>query len=79
MTWFVLNTEAIVEIDITAADVLEELIDELTAKGITFVMARVKRDLYAQLTRSQILTKLDKDHIYLTLHSAIAGFERNSD
>jgi sulfate permease, SulP family len=76
--WFVLNTEAIVEIDITATDVLEELIDELTTKGITFAMARVKRDLYAQLTRSQILEKLNKEHIYLTLHSAIAGFERNS-
>jgi sulfate permease, SulP family len=76
--WFVLNTEAIVEIDITATDVLEELIDELTAKGITFAMARVKQDLYAQLIRSQILEKLNKDHIYLTLHSAIAGFEQNS-
>jgi sulfate permease, SulP family len=78
VAWFVLNTEAIVEIDITATDVLEELIDELTAKGITFAMARVKRDLYAQLTRSQILEKINKDHIYLTLHSAIEGFEQNS-
>jgi sulfate permease, SulP family len=76
--WFVLNTEAIVEIDITATDVLEELIDELTAKGITFAMARVKQDLYTQLIRSQILEKMNKDHIYLTLHSAIAGFEHNA-
>jgi sulfate permease, SulP family len=76
--WFVLNTEAIVEIDITATDILEELIDELTASGITFAMARVKRDLYAQLTRSRILKKIKAEHIYLTLHSAIAGFEQRS-
>lgn len=74
--WFVLNTEAIVEIDITATDVLEELIEELAAKGITFAMARVKQDLYTQLSRSQILEKLNKDHIYLTLHSAVEDFDR---
>jgi sulfate permease, SulP family len=73
--WFVLNTEAIVEIDVTATDGLEELIDELTTQGITFGMARVKQDLYAQLQRSRILTKMNPAHIYLTLHSAIAGFE----
>jgi MFS superfamily sulfate permease-like transporter len=73
--WFALNTEAIVEIDITATDVLEELYDELAARGITFVMTRVKQDLYNQLQRSQLLTKINEKHIYLTLHSTIADFE----
>jgi sulfate permease, SulP family len=76
--WFVLNTEAIVEIDITAMDMLEELYDELAARGITFALARVKQDLYAQLKRSAILQKIQKDHIYLTLHSMIVGFESRS-
>jgi sulfate permease, SulP family len=76
--WFVLNTEAIVEIDITATDVLEELIDELMAREITFAMARVKQDLYGQLKRSQIFHKMNTNHIYMTLHSAIAGFEGRS-
>jgi sulfate permease, SulP family len=73
--WFALNTEAIVEIDITATDVLEELYDELTDRGITFAMTRVKQDLYAQLQRSQLFTKMNQKHIYLTLHSTIADFE----
>jgi sulfate permease, SulP family len=73
--WFALNTEAIVEIDITATDVLEELYDELTARGITFAMTRVKQDLYVQLQRSQLFTKMNQKHIYLTLHSTIADFE----
>ncbi len=76
--WFVLNTEAIVEIDITASDMLEELIDELIARDITFAMARVKQDLYGQLKRSQIFYKMNTDYIYMTLHSAIAGFESRS-
>ncbi len=76
--WFVLNTEAIVEIDITAADILEELIDELAARAIIFALARVKHDFYRQLARSRILKKIQAEHIYLTLHSAIAGFEQRS-
>jgi sulfate permease, SulP family len=77
--WFVLNTEAIVEIDITAADILAELIDELADRNITFAMARVKQDLYKQLTRSRILKKMNPDRIYLTLHTAIASFETRFD
>jgi sulfate permease, SulP family len=73
--WFVLNTEAIVEIDITAMDILEELYDELTARGITFGLARVKQDLYAQLQRSSLLDKMERRHIYLTLHSMLDEFQ----
>jgi SulP family sulfate permease len=47
--WFVLSTEAIAEIDITAADMLAELHQELATQGITFALARVKQDLYGQL------------------------------
>jgi sulfate permease, SulP family len=73
--WFVLNTEAIADIDITAMDMLEELYDELAVRGITFAMARVKQDLYAQLKRSPLLNKITNDRIYLTLHTMIIGFE----
>ena len=73
--WFVLNAEAIAEIDITAVDMLEELRSELVVRGITFAMARVKQDLYAQLERSGLLEKIGGEYIYLTLHTAIAGFE----
>jgi sulfate permease, SulP family len=73
--WFVLNTEAIVEIDITAMDMLEELYDELAARKITFAMARVKQDLYAQLKRSPLFQKITEERIYLTLHTMISGFK----
>jgi MFS superfamily sulfate permease-like transporter len=73
--WFVLNTEAIVEVDITAIDTLAELQSELAARGITFAMARVKQDLYRQLKQSGLLQKMGSEHVYFTLHTAIAGFE----
>ncbi|RAM51168.1 MAG: sodium-independent anion transporter [Hapalosiphonaceae cyanobacterium JJU2] len=72
--WFVLNTEAIVEVDITAIDTIAELQSELANRGITFAMTRVKQDLYLQLKRSGLLQKIGSEHIYLTIHTAIAGF-----
>lgn len=73
--WFVLNTEAIAEIDITAADMLAELHQALTAKGMTFAMVRVKQDLYAQLKRSGLLNNIGADRIYPTLPTAIDAFK----
>ena len=73
--WLILNMEANVEIDITAIDMLSALRDELAAKNITFAMARVKQDLYLDLERAGFLHNLNAEHIYPTLHTAIAAFE----
>ena len=73
--WLVLNMEANVEIDITAIDMLAELRDELATKSITFAMARVKQDLYLDLERAGFLQNIQAEHIYPTLHTAIAAFE----
>jgi high affinity sulfate transporter 1 len=73
--WFVLNAEAIVEIDITAADVLEELHRELTEQGITFGMVRVKQDLYAQLERAGLVERIGPRLFFPTLPTAIAAFQ----
>ncbi|WP_216900613.1 sulfate permease [Synechococcus sp. CCY 9618] len=75
VAWFVLNAEAIVEIDITAADVLEELHRELTARGITFGMVRVKQDLYAQLERAGLVERIGERLFFPTLPTAIAAFQ----
>lgn len=73
--WFILNTEAIAEIDITAADMLAELHQEFADKGITFALARVKQDLYTQLIRSGLRDLIGNERIYPTLKTAIRGFE----
>jgi SulP family sulfate permease len=74
--WFVLNAEAIAEIDITAVDMLLELYDNLSDRHITLAMARVKQDLYAQLRRSGLLERIGPEHIFFTLPSAIEGFQQ---
>jgi MFS superfamily sulfate permease-like transporter len=73
--WFILNTEAIVEIDITAADVLEELRRELASRNITVALARVKQDLYIQLRKAGLVESIGAHRIYPTLHTAIEAFQ----
>lgn len=74
LRWFVLNAEAIVEIDITAADVLQDFQRELTAIGIVFAMARTKQDLYQQLSRTGFVDLVGPERFYPTLPEAIAAF-----
>jgi SulP family sulfate permease len=74
--WFVLNVEAIVEIDIDAVDVLEEVRKDLSGRGIVFAVARMKQDLRSDLDRTDLLKRIGEDHIFPTLPTAVDAFRR---
>jgi high affinity sulfate transporter 1 len=76
--WFVVNTEAIVEIDITAADALVELHEELGRRGIRMGLVRVKQDLRVELDRAGIAQLVGDDMIFPTLPTAVAAFEHRA-
>nr|WP_237524982.1 STAS domain-containing protein [Streptomyces sp. SID5643] len=72
--WFVLNTEANVEVDITALDAVDALRRELTDRGIVFALARVKRDLLADLTAYGLTDTVGPERIFPTLPTAVAAY-----
>ncbi len=72
--WFVLNTEAIVEVDITAVDALESLRRELSEQGIVFAIARLKQDLRVVLEPTGLLERIGEDRLFLTLPTAVDAF-----
>lgn len=72
--WLILNTEAIVELDITAADALRNLNDELRSRDIVLALARVKQDLRTDLRRTGLLEAIGPDRIFPTLPTAVAAF-----
>ncbi|WP_278312507.1 SulP family inorganic anion transporter [Lolliginicoccus levis] len=74
--WLVVNTEAMVEIDLTATDMLEELRRELEKRGITLALARVKRELRADLEAAGLLGKIGEEQIFPTLPTAVDGYLR---
>jgi SulP family sulfate permease len=73
--WFVLNTEAIVEVDITSVDVLETLRRELTEAGTVMALGRVKQDLRDQLGPTGLLEKIGEERIFPTLPTAVEAFQ----
>jgi high affinity sulfate transporter 1 len=77
--WLLLNAEAIVEVDLTAADALGELHDELERLGVVLALARVKQDLRDQLERIGLVTHIGADRLYPTLPVALDAFEHRTD
>src|SRR4051812_44370308 len=77
--WLLLNTEANVEIDITAVDALDTLREELADRGIVLALARVKQDLRTILDATGFLDRVGADHVFYTLPTAVEAFHRSGD
>jgi sulfate permease, SulP family len=74
--WFVLNIEAITEIDLTGADALENLRRELANRNIVFGLARLKTELGQTLAAAGFLDKIGKDRVYATLPTAVEAYQQ---
>ncbi|MFI5642922.1 SulP family inorganic anion transporter [Streptomyces goshikiensis] len=72
--WFVLNTEANVEVDITALDAVEALRQELADRDIVLALARVKQELREDLDAYGLTVSVGADRIYPTLPTALEAY-----
>jgi high affinity sulfate transporter 1 len=73
--WIVLQCEAITDVDVTAAEMLEQLDNELNAAGIHFAFAEMRGRLQELTLRYGLMETLDRDHFYPTLEAALAAIE----
>lgn len=74
VSWFVLNAEANVEVDITALDAVDSLRRELDRRGIVFALARVKQDLLDDLDAYGLTEAVGPERIFPTLPTALAAY-----
>jgi high affinity sulfate transporter 1 len=72
--WLLLNVEANVEIDLTAADALRALHDELGDHGVVLALARVKQELRDLLERAGLVDLIGADLLFPTLPTAVDAF-----
>jgi SulP family sulfate permease len=72
--WFLVNAEANVTVDLTAADTLESLREEVDRRGVVFAMARVKQDLRDDLERAGFVARVGEDRIFMTLPTAVQAY-----
>jgi SulP family sulfate permease len=73
--WLLINAEAIVDIDSTAAARLAELIATLEQRGVQLALARVKQNLLATLVRAGLVERLGERWIFPTIGTAVTAFE----
>ena len=74
--WIVLQCEAITDVDVTAAEMLEQLDDELNADGDPPGLRRdAQPPAGPRSCRYGLLETLDRDHFYPTLKAAVKAVE----
>ena len=74
VAWFLLNAEANVTVDLTAADTLESLRQQVDRRGVVFAMARVKQDLRDDLDRAGFIARVGPDRVFMTLPTAVTAY-----
>jgi MFS superfamily sulfate permease-like transporter len=73
--WVVLQCEAITDIDVTAADMLERLDRELNAKGVHLAFVELRSRLRELVHDYGLLETLDRDHFYGSIAAALRDIE----
>ena len=75
--WVVLQCEAVTDIDVTAADMLERLDKELNAQGVNMLFVELRSRLHDLVIRYGLLETLDHTHFYDELDDALAAIGRD--
>ena len=76
--WVVLQCQAITDIDVTAADVLEQLDLELNAQGVNIAFVELRSRLKDLVYDYGLFATLDAEHFYLSIDEALADIERQA-
>ncbi len=72
--WVVIDAEGTGEVDSTGAAMLSDLADDLSGRGVTLALARLKAPVAAYLSRAGVTEKIGADRIYLEVDDAVAAF-----
>ncbi|HEX7536805.1 MAG TPA: SulP family inorganic anion transporter [Dermatophilaceae bacterium] len=76
--WVVLQCEAVTDIDVTAADMLEQLSAELAAQGVHLVFVEMRARLREQMRRYAFFRALDEGRLHSSVDAAVEAI-RHSD
>ena len=72
--WFVVAAEPITGIDVSAADTLVELNDELRKAGIQLIFAELKDPVKDKLKRFGLITRFNDQYFYPTIKEAVDAY-----
>ena len=72
--WFVLDAEAMVDVDTTGAEVLRQAITLLAKRDVVFAVSRADRSFRSWLERYELMELIDQNRFYPTNRHAAAAF-----
>ena len=70
----VIDAEGVSDIDTTAIEQLEELLNDLATAEIDIALARVRKPVRDMLDRSGLLERIGPDRVFLEVDDAVAHF-----
>jgi high affinity sulfate transporter 1 len=76
--WIIVGAEPITDVDTTAADMLEELDQELNARGISLVIAEMKDPVREKIERYELTDTIDPQHFFPTITQAVKAYQRET-
>jgi sulfate permease, SulP family len=77
--WFVLDAEAMVDVDTTGAQVLRQAITMLNGRGVVFAVSRADRAFRSWLERYELMKLIDERRFYPTNRHAAAAFREDQE
>jgi SulP family sulfate permease len=77
--WFLLDAQAITDIDVTALEELDSLREELARKGIELKVAHVNRPLRGLLDRTGLAGEIGSHCFFDSVHDCVAAFQAVGD
>jgi len=75
--WIIVAAEPITDIDTTAADVLEDLIQELSKRDIRLVLAELKHPVRTKLERYELDPLVRQDTLFHTVDEAVTAYAQS--
>lgn len=78
LRWFILDAEAITDVDSTALEALEDVRRHLTGQGAVVAIARAKSTIRERMERAGLVAAIGADHLYPSIRTAVAGYEADT-
>ena len=72
--WILVAAEPMTDVDTTAADMLEDLDEELNERGISLAFAEMKDQVRDKIQRYELTRTIDPDHFFPTVEAGVAAF-----
>ena len=78
VNWFVLDAEAMVDIDTTGAEALHQVLTLLASRGVTVALSRTNQPTTDLLARYHLLELIGENRLYPSNRHAVAAFRRET-